>query len=122
MPKMNVAEDVELYYQEYGSGDAVVLSAHMALPPGDSYQKRLGEAGFHVYSLQLRGVGESTHVTRRWRRQSPSRTTLHASLVEARGRWCGDRLLRHLVASGDSPGRVVPCLGRRSDVEWARAE
>ena len=62
MPKMRVAPDVELYYEEYGRGDAIVLSAHMALASGDSYQKRLGEAGFHVYSLQLRGFGESTHV------------------------------------------------------------
>jgi pimeloyl-ACP methyl ester carboxylesterase len=62
MPKVKVAEDIQLYYEEYGSGDAVLLSAHMAIAPGDSYQKRLGEAGFHVYSLQLRGFGESTHV------------------------------------------------------------
>jgi pimeloyl-ACP methyl ester carboxylesterase len=63
MPKMKVTDDVELYYEEYGSGDAVVLSAHMALAPGESYQRRLGVAGFHVYSQQLRGFGESTHVT-----------------------------------------------------------
>jgi pimeloyl-ACP methyl ester carboxylesterase len=62
MPKLKIAESVELYYEEYGSGDDVVLSAHMAITPGDSYQKRLGNAGFHVYSLQLRGFGESTHV------------------------------------------------------------
>jgi pimeloyl-ACP methyl ester carboxylesterase len=62
MPTLKVSPDVELYYQEYGRGDSVVLSAHMAITPGESYQQRLGQAGFHVYSLQLRGFGESTHV------------------------------------------------------------
>jgi pimeloyl-ACP methyl ester carboxylesterase len=55
-------EDVELYYEEYGSGDNVVLSAQMELATGQSYQRLLGEAGFHVYYLQLRGFGKSTHV------------------------------------------------------------
>src|SRR5207244_525079 len=29
---------------------------------GQSYQRLLGEAGFHVYYIQLRGFGKSTHV------------------------------------------------------------
>jgi pimeloyl-ACP methyl ester carboxylesterase len=62
MPTLNVSEGVDLYYEEYGSGETVVLSAHMAIAPGESYQKLLGQAGFHVFSLQLRGFGESTHV------------------------------------------------------------
>jgi pimeloyl-ACP methyl ester carboxylesterase len=54
--------DVDLHYEEYGTGDNVVLSAQMELAQGDSYQRLLGEAGFHVYYIQLRGFGKSTHV------------------------------------------------------------
>jgi pimeloyl-ACP methyl ester carboxylesterase len=54
--------DVELYFEEYGSGENVVLSAQMELAKGQSYQRLLGEAGFHVYYIQLRGFGQSTHV------------------------------------------------------------
>jgi pimeloyl-ACP methyl ester carboxylesterase len=54
--------DVDFYYEEYGSGDNVVLSAQMELAQGQSYQRLLGEAGFHVYYIQLRGFGKSTHV------------------------------------------------------------
>src|SRR5690349_1320116 len=61
VPTLNVG-DAELYYQEYGSGDDVVLSAHMDLASGDSYQAQLGQAGLHVYDIQLRGFGQSTHV------------------------------------------------------------
>jgi len=61
MTTMNLG-DVNLYYEEYGSGDDVVLSAQMELAQGQSYQRLLGEAGFHVYYIQLRGFGKSTHV------------------------------------------------------------
>jgi pimeloyl-ACP methyl ester carboxylesterase len=54
--------DVDLYYEEYGTGDNVVLSAQMELAQGQSYQRLLGDAGFHVYYIQLRGFGKSTHV------------------------------------------------------------
>jgi pimeloyl-ACP methyl ester carboxylesterase len=61
MSTMNLG-DVDLYYEEYGSGDDVVLSAQMELAQGQSYQRLLAEAGFHVYYIQLRGFGKSTHV------------------------------------------------------------
>jgi pimeloyl-ACP methyl ester carboxylesterase len=61
MPTLSLG-DIELYYEEYGSGDDVVLSAQMELAQGESYQRRLGDAGFHVYYLQLRGFGLSTHM------------------------------------------------------------
>ena len=54
--------DVDLYYEEYGSGENVVLSAQMELAQGESYQRLLAEAGFHVYYIQLRGFGKSTHL------------------------------------------------------------
>jgi pimeloyl-ACP methyl ester carboxylesterase len=61
MPTLSLG-DVDLYYEEYGSGPDVVLSAQMELAQGESYQWQLGEAGFHVYYIQLRGFGKSTHV------------------------------------------------------------
>ncbi len=61
MPKRAV-NGVELFYEEYGRGDGVVLAAHMTVAEGESYQKLLGAAGFHVYDIQLRGFGQSTHV------------------------------------------------------------
>jgi pimeloyl-ACP methyl ester carboxylesterase len=63
MTTLNLGDgDVKLYYEEYGSGDDVVLSAQMELAQGQSYQRLLGEAGFHVYYIQLRGFGKSSHV------------------------------------------------------------
>ena len=62
MPVTRVG-DVDLYYEEYGAGASIVLSAQMELSPhADSYQRQLGEAGFHVFYIQLRGFGKSSHV------------------------------------------------------------
>jgi pimeloyl-ACP methyl ester carboxylesterase len=52
---------VDLSYEEYGTGENIVLSAQMELAQGNSYQRLLGRAGFTVYYLQLRGFGESAH-------------------------------------------------------------
>ncbi|HLZ26813.1 MAG TPA: alpha/beta fold hydrolase [Chloroflexota bacterium] len=62
MPRLSM-DNVELYYEEYGTGENVVLSAQMELAQGDSYQRLLALAGLHVYYIQLRGFGKSTHVT-----------------------------------------------------------
>jgi pimeloyl-ACP methyl ester carboxylesterase len=62
MPTLTTA-NTTLYYQEFGSGDEVVLSAHMDVSSGESYQKLLGDAGLHVYDIQLRGFGRSAHVS-----------------------------------------------------------
>ena len=61
MPILNVG-DAELYYEEYGTGDDVVLSAHIEVAGADSYQGLLAQAGLHVYDIQLRGFGRSSHV------------------------------------------------------------
>ncbi len=53
---------VDLYYEEYGAGDNILVSAHMEPSLSNAYQRLLGEAGFHVYFLQLRGFGKSSHV------------------------------------------------------------
>jgi pimeloyl-ACP methyl ester carboxylesterase len=61
MPTINL-DDVDLYYEEYGAGESVVLSAHMQLTTARLYLQLLADAGFHVFSIQLRGFGDSTHV------------------------------------------------------------
>lgn len=53
MPRLRL-DDVQLYYEEYGTGDNVVLSAQMELAQGDSYQQLLSQAGFTVYYLPTR--------------------------------------------------------------------
>ena len=59
MPVMR-ANGASLYYEEYGSGPDVVLSAQNRITNGpESYLELLAAAGFHVYSIQLRGFGQS---------------------------------------------------------------
>src|SRR5919202_5069831 len=58
------ANGAELYYEEYGSGPDVVLSAQNRITNGpESYLELLAGAGLHVYSIQLRGFGRSSPVT-----------------------------------------------------------
>ena len=58
------ANSAELYYEEYGSGPDVVLSAQNRITNGpESYLELLAAAGLHVYSIQLRGFGRSSPVT-----------------------------------------------------------
>src|SRR5215471_17271042 len=60
MPVMN-ANGADLYYEEYGRGDDVVLSAQNRITNGpESYLEVLAATGLHVYSIQLRGFGNSS--------------------------------------------------------------
>jgi pimeloyl-ACP methyl ester carboxylesterase len=61
MPLMDVG-DGELYYEEFGTGDEVVLSSAMGFAAG-AYPEVLASAptGYHVYTIQARGFGRSTH-------------------------------------------------------------
>jgi pimeloyl-ACP methyl ester carboxylesterase len=57
------ANGAELYYEEYGTGDDVVLSAQNRITSGpESYLELLAAAGMHVFSIQLRGFGRSSPV------------------------------------------------------------
>ncbi|MBU9723185.1 MULTISPECIES: alpha/beta fold hydrolase [Bacillaceae] len=60
MPIANV-NGIELFYEEFGDGDQVIISAESYHGKG-SYQEILAEAGYKVYKVQLRGYGKSTHV------------------------------------------------------------
>lgn len=56
-------DDATIYYEEYGSGDRHILCAVQVFDPhrmGWPYD--LAEEGFHVYVLQMRGYGRSSHV------------------------------------------------------------
>jgi pimeloyl-ACP methyl ester carboxylesterase len=52
----------ELWYEEFGSGDENVLSSAMGFAPG-AYPEILASAptSYHVYTIQARGFGRSTH-------------------------------------------------------------
>lgn len=62
MPIVRV-NGVELYYDEYGDGNEVIVSAQMSFGK-ESYTKMLAEPpnGFRVFELTLRGYGRSTHL------------------------------------------------------------
>ena len=60
MPLMS-ANGAQLYYEEYGGGPDVVLSAQNRITSGpESYLELLAAAGLHVYSIELRGFGRSS--------------------------------------------------------------
>jgi len=64
MPVVGV-NGVELYYEEFGDGDEVVVSAQAFFPPeGSPYLLALTRppANCRVFAVTLRGYGKSTHV------------------------------------------------------------
>ena len=54
--------DAVLSYEEYGSGDELILSSAMSFH-GGGYPELLAEAptSYHLYTIQARGYGTSTH-------------------------------------------------------------
>ena len=55
--------DADLYYEEYGSGDRIIISAGQLMDPDrKGWPYDLADEGFHVYVIQLRGYGKSTHI------------------------------------------------------------
>lgn len=61
MPKLEVEQGIELYYEELGSGDKYVLSLMMDFPP-ISTTRELAKNGYHVFLISNRGIGKSTHI------------------------------------------------------------
>jgi len=55
-------DGVTLHYDEYGTGDRVILSAQAGFYP-KGLQQSLAEAGWHVYCMTLRGFAPSSYVT-----------------------------------------------------------
>ena len=62
MPTVRVDDGVEIYYEEYGSGDNYLLCYQVGHGLY-SLEKEMAKRGFHVYLLTNQGFGRSTHVT-----------------------------------------------------------
>ena len=65
MAYVNV-NDVQLYYDEFGSGDKVVIcasSGDFKHPDRSIWPYYLADYGYHLYTVTLRGAWKSTHVT-----------------------------------------------------------
>ena len=62
MSMIPVAEGIELYCEEIGSGDRWLLTCQEGFQEGDGYLSLLANEGFHVLCIQIRGFGRSTHV------------------------------------------------------------
>lgn len=61
MPKIEVAEGIELFYEDLGGGDRYILSLMMDFPPLNTIRE-LAKHGYHVLLITNRGIGRSTHV------------------------------------------------------------
>ena len=62
MPTIRTDDNVDIYYEELGSGDKIVLCTQCG-HEGTTLERELAKRGFHVYLLTNRGFGRSTHVT-----------------------------------------------------------
>jgi len=61
MPKVEVKDGIELFYEDLGSGDKYILSLQMGFPPRSTIRE-LAKYGYHVLLITNRGIGKSTHV------------------------------------------------------------
>lgn len=62
MPSIEINEKITLHYDEYGSGDKYILSAQVGFYP-IGMQQKLGQMGYHVFCITLRGFAPSSYVT-----------------------------------------------------------
>ena len=58
---VSVDDKISLYYEEYGKGDKVILSAQVGFYP-KGLQQALANEGYHVYCLTLRGFAPSSYI------------------------------------------------------------
>ena len=58
---VSVDEKTSLSYEEYGKGDRVIISAQVGFYP-KGMQQALGEKGYHVYCMTLRGFATSSYI------------------------------------------------------------
>ena len=56
-------DGIRLSWEEYGSGEKVILSAMAGLFYPDGLQQAMAEKGYHVYCMTLRGFAPSDYVT-----------------------------------------------------------
>lgn len=55
-------DNITLHYDEYGTGDKVILSAQVGFYK-EGVQQLLAERGYHVYCITLRGFAPSSYVS-----------------------------------------------------------
>ena len=60
--EIHAQDGVRLSYEEYGTGERIVLSAQVGFYP-EGLQQALAKRGYHVYCLTLRGFAPSDYVT-----------------------------------------------------------
>ncbi len=62
MGNVRINDRISLFYEEYGAGDRVILSAQVGFYH-KGMQQKLAEMGYHVYCITLRGFRPSSLVT-----------------------------------------------------------
>lgn len=62
MPYVETEKGINIYYEEYGSGDKYLICSQQSHAE-HSLEKELVKYGFHVFLLTNRGYGRSTHLT-----------------------------------------------------------
>ena len=62
MPEFTTKDNYRIHFDEYGSGENVILSAQVGFYP-HGMQQFLAEMGYHVYCMTLRGFAPSDYVT-----------------------------------------------------------
>ena len=63
MGELKTKDGLSLHYEEFGTGDRVILSAMAGLFYPDGLQQALARRGYHVYCMTLRGFAPSSYVT-----------------------------------------------------------
>lgn len=61
MARICVEENIELFYEEFGSGEKVILSSQMGFYK-KGMQQELARLGYHVYCITIRGFAPSSPV------------------------------------------------------------
>lgn len=62
MPKIEVEKGIEIYYEEFGTGDKYLICSQQS-HASRSLEREMVKYGFHVFLLTNRGFGKSTHLT-----------------------------------------------------------
>lgn len=62
MPKVEVEKGIEIYYEEFGTGDKYLICSQQS-HASRSLEREMVQYGFHVFLLTNRGYGKSTHLT-----------------------------------------------------------
>jgi len=55
-------DGIRLHYEEYGSGDRIILSAQAGVFYPRGVQQELAKRGYHVFCMTLRGFAPSDYV------------------------------------------------------------